>query len=63
MRGQVVPEGMHQDGFDYIALGCLGSVNVKKDWRTYVFAGGPTGASRTWRRRSHSSATTSDRGR
>ena len=43
MRGQVVPEGMHQDGFDYIALGCLGSVNVKKDWRTYVFAGGPDG--------------------
>ena len=44
MRGQVVPEGMHQDGFDYIALGCLGSVNVKKDWRTYVFAGGPDGS-------------------
>ncbi len=44
MRGQVVPEGMHQDGFDYVALGCLGSVNVTKDWRTYVFAGGPDGS-------------------
>lgn len=44
MRGQVVPEGMHQDGFDYIALGCVGSVNVNPDWRTYVYSGGADGA-------------------
>ena len=73
MRGQVVPEGMHQDGFgeflfyfeflfisiwaiglmtsnnlftlaDYIALGCVGSVNVNPDWRTYVYQGGADGA-------------------
>ena len=29
---------------DYIALGCVGSVNVNPDWRTYVYQGGADGA-------------------
>ena len=43
LRGQVVPEGMHQDGFEYIGLLSPSRRNVASDWQTYVYAGGPNG--------------------
>lgn len=43
LRGQVVPEGMHQDGFEYIGLLSPQKHNVLDDWRTYVYVGGPRG--------------------
>ena len=43
LRGQVVPEGMHQDGFEYIGLLSPQKHNVRDDWRTYVYVGGPSG--------------------
>lgn len=43
LRGQVVPEGMHQDGFEYISLLSPQKHNVEDDWRTYVYVGGPRG--------------------
>ena len=43
LRGQVVPEGMHQDGFEYIGLISPSRVNVAGDWQTYVYVGGANG--------------------
>ena len=40
MRGQVVPEGMHQDGFEYVGLGCVGRENVADGWTTRIYLGG-----------------------
>jgi hypothetical protein len=43
LRGQIVPEGMHRDGFHYVCLLCTGSANVV-DWKAYVYAAGARGA-------------------
>ena len=40
MRGQVVPEGMHQDGFEYVGLGCVGRENVADEVDDEIYLGG-----------------------
>ena len=42
LRGQIVPEGMHQDGYRYVCIGCTGWSNIT-DWKLYVYGAGPRG--------------------
>ena len=43
LKGLVVPEGVHHDGFEYIGLLSPSRRNVRDDWRTYVSVGGARG--------------------
>ena len=43
MLGQIVPEGMHRDGFQYVCIVITGRSNIQ-DFNAYVYMAGPNGS-------------------